>query len=516
MIAMVRKTTTCCCVAMLALAGSAWAAVSTPSILGSHMVLQAGQPLPVWGKADPGEPVTVSMDGDTVSTTADDDGHWRVELPKRKKGGPLEMTITGKDNVLTYSDILIGEVWIGSGQSNMQWMVKDSNDAEAEVAAAQYPDIRLFYVERNVATEPQEDCKGEWVACTPETVPGFSAVLYFFGRDLHAALGKPVGLIHSSWGGTPAESWTSRETLLANPDLKVIVDRWDDTLAKYPAAREAYDKALVDWQVEAEKAKAEGKDAPKKPGEPQGPNSPWLASGLYNAMIAPLVTYAIKGVVWYQGESNVPRAYQYRTLFPAMIDDWRRAWNAPISFYYVQIANYLKTTSEPGDSAWAELREAQDFALKLDKTGVAVIIDIGEADNIHPHNKQDVGKRLCLNALAKDYGKCREFSGPVLKDMKVKGDSVTLTFNHARHGLVAKGGDAPTGFAIAGEDKQFVWADAKIKRGRVTLSAEGVEHPVAVRYAWADNPVCNLYNKQGLPASPFRTDTWDGVTVGKD
>ena len=493
---------------------SAMAAVTVPSIIGDHMVLQEGKSAPVWGKAAPGESVSVSIGGKTVKTTADKDGRWMVKLPKMKAGGPLEMTITGKENALAVKDILVGEVWIGSGQSNMQWTVKDSKNGKDECAAANYPNIRLFYVKRTVATTPQDNCEGEWKVCTPESVPDFSAVLFFFGRDLHKELNLPVGLIHSSWGGTPAESWTTRETLAADPELKVIVDRWDQNLANYPVAKAAYDKDVQAWEKAVAEAKAAGQAEPKKPAAPQGPDSPWLAGGLYNAMIHPIVPYGVKGAVWYQGESNAGRAYQYRNLFSTMIKDWRRVWGTDdFSFYFVQLANFTAVKPEPEDSDWAELREAQNMALKLKNTGVALAIDIGEEKDIHPRNKQEVGRRLALNALAKDYDKNVVFSGPMYKSVRVKGNEAVIKFSHTENGLVARGGDALKGFAIAGADKKFVWADAKIVGNTVVVSSPKVDKPVAVRYAWANNPVCNLYNGAGLPASPFRTDTWPGITV---
>ncbi len=503
-------------VCLLAISFLASATVSVPNIIGDHMVLQRGVKIPIWGKAAPGEQITVSLEGCTKKTVADAQGLWRVDLPKMKAGGPYEMGIAGAKNSLRIQDILVGEVWMGSGQSNMQWTVKNSNNADQEIARANYPNIRLFYVERKVATQPQDNCNGSWVLCTPETLPEFSAVLYFFGRDLFNSLNVPMGLIHTSWGGTPAESWASRATLEADPDLNVIVQRWDKIVAEYPAAKQAYDQAMEEWTKAADQAKAEGKPEPKKPGAPQGPDSPWLAGGLYNAMIAPLVPYAVKGAIWYQGESNAGRAYQYRKLFPAMIEDWRKAWNQKsFSFYFVQLANFTAVLPDPAESEWAELREAQTMTLRLKGTGMATIIDIGEADNIHPRNKQDVGKRLALNALAKDYGKHVVFSGPMYKSLKIKGDKAIVKFNHAEDGLAAKNGEALKGFAIAGADKKFVWAEAVIEGDKVIVSSPQVSAPVAVRYAWANNPVCNLYNGAGLPASPFRTDDWPGITIHK-
>lgn len=492
-----------------------YATVSTPSIFGDHMVLQQGKSLPVWGKADPGETVTVTLNNKTKSTEACPKGRWMVKLPRMKAGGPYELTIAGKDNNLTFTDVLVGEVWIGSGQSNMQMTVGNSANKEQEIANANYPDIRLFSVTRTVATEPQDNCEGAWSICSPETIPEFSAALYFFGRELHQQLnGVPMGLIHTSWGGTPAESWTSRAMLESDPDLAGIVKQWDETLAAYPDAKAAYDKAMEEWQKAAEQAKANGAAEPKKPDAPRGPDNPWLASGLYNAMIAPLIPYAIQGAVWYQGESNAGRAYQYRKLFPAMINDWRNAWGqGPFSFYFVQLANFRDSLPEPAESDWAELREAQTMTLSLKNTGMAVIIDIGEAKDIHPKNKQDVGKRLALNALAKDYGKNVVWSGPMYKSMRIWKDKITLKFANTNGGLTTSDGETLKGFAIAGADKKFVWANAVIKGNKVIVSSPEVPEPVAVRYAWAINPVCNLINGKKLPASPFRTDQWPGVTV---
>jgi sialate O-acetylesterase len=422
------------------------------------------------------------------------------------------MTLTGK-NSITIKNILVGEVWVGSGQSNMQMSVQSSNNAEQEIAEANYPKIRLFYVKREVADKPQSDCEGSWVECSPETVPGFSAVAYFFGRYLYKELDVPVGMIHTSWGGTPAEAWTRREVLEKMPVCAPILKRYADAVARYPQAMEEHKQKLAEWKEAAAKAKAEGKNPPRRPREPFGPGNPYAPVGLYNAMIAPLIPYRIAGAIWYQGESNAGRAYQYRTLFPAMIKNWRDDWGlGEFPFLFVQLANFMKTKPEPGDSAWAELREAQLMTLSLPNTGMAVIIDIGEADNIHPKNKQDVGKRLALWALANTYGKELVYSGPIYKSMKVDGSSIVLSFDHVGGGLVAKGEELK-GFAIAGADKKFVWADAKIDGDTVVVSSDKVSEPAAVRYAWADNPVCNLYNKAELPASPFRTDDWPGVTV---
>jgi sialate O-acetylesterase len=492
---------------------SAMAEVSVSNIIGDHMVLQQGKPVPVWGKAAPGESVSVTLAGQTLTTAADTNGLWRVELSKLNGGGPLEMTITGKDDVLSIKDILVGEVWLGAGQSNMWWWVKDSMNGIDEVAAANQPSIRLFQVSTAAAPSPMDNCNFAWKTCTPENISDFSAVLYFFGRNLQGELEVPVGLIGSAWGGTPAEAWTSRAALDADPDLKGIGAEWDERIANYPKAKAAYHVAMQEWQKAADQAKAAGLPEPAKPVAPEGPNSHRQASGAYNAMIAPLVPFALRGVIWYQGEANVGRAKQYQKLFPVLIMDWRTAWNqTDLPFYFVQLANFRQVRKEPFGTDGAELREAQTMALKLEKTGMAVAIDIGESYDIHPKNKQEVGRRLALIALARDYDKKVDYASPMYKSMAVTGKEAVIAFDNAE-GLVAKGGGALKGFAIAGSDKKFVWADAKIEDGKVVVSSPKVGNPAAVRYAWVDDPVCNLYNGAGLPAAPFRTDAWSDATL---
>jgi sialate O-acetylesterase len=469
---------------------------------------------PIWGWADPGEKVTVTLGDQKAEATADKDGKWQVRLAAMKAGtGPLEMTVAGK-NTLKLANILIGEVWICSGQSNMGFTVKGVINSDQEIAEAKHPKIRLFSVTRVTAATPQTDCKGEWVECSPETVPGFTAVGYFFGRDLLQALAVPVGLVNTSWGGTPAEAWTSRDALEADPAFAGLLERWKQNIEAYPKAKEAWDKVkdkkMADWKAAAAKAKADGKQPQRAPQAPSDPAaSPNCPASLYNGMIAPLIPLGIRGAIWYQGESNVGRPMEYRKLFPAMITDWRKHWaEGEFPFFFVQLANFMARKPEPADSNWAALREAQTMTLALPKTGQAVIIDIGEANDIHPKNKQDVGKRLALAAEAVAYGKDVVYSGPMYESMKVEGERVRLQFNHVGGGLVAKGGGQLTGFAMAGEDKKFAWADAKIDGDSVLVWSKDVPKPAAVRYAWADNPECNLYNKADLPASPFRTDDW--------
>jgi len=504
-------------VLLLVDADAVLADVKLPAVISDNMVLQRDKKLSIWGWAEPGEEVMVGVSWHSMrwAVTAGDDGRWEFAMNSPKTGGAYEMTFIGK-NTINVKNIMVGEVWVCSGQSNMQWSVKQSANAEQEIAAADYPDIRLFTVERKVAEQPQSDCVGSWVSCSPQTVADFSAVAYYFGKELHKELNVPIGLIHTSWGGTPAEAWTRREVLKEESDFAPILERYDDAVAKYPQAMKEYEQKLEEWKEAAEKAEAEGGKMPQRPTSPFGPGHPHSPSGLYNAMIAPLIPYGIRGSIWYQGESNAGRAYQYRKLFPAMIQNWRDDWGQDkFPFLFVQLANFRAVNPQPSESDWAELREAQLMTLALPNTGMAVIIDIGDANDIHPKNKQDVGKRLALWALAKSYGKELVYSGPIYRAMESKDNKIILHFDYVGGGL-AGGGDEPLkGFAIAAADRKFLWADAKIKieGDIVVVGSNEVSSPVAVRYAWADNPVCNLYNKEGLPASPFRTDDWPGITI---
>jgi sialate O-acetylesterase len=440
--------------------------VKLPAVIGDNMVVQRDQAAPIWGWADPGEEVTITLANQTAVAKAGADGCWKVVLQKLAPSQPLEMAVKGSSgSTITLKNILVGEVWAGSGQSNMEMAVQSCKDAQQEIAAADYPKIRLFTVTKKKASQPQTDCKGRWVECTPATVPGFSAVAYFFGRQLHKELNEPIGLIHTSWGGTPAEFWTSRKTLEADPALK--------SLAR---------------------------------GE---------SSCLYNGMIAPLLPYAIRGAIWYQGESNASRAYQYRSLFPAMIANWRQDWGqGDFPFGFVQIAPFRYGKTDP--ACWAELCEAQRMTLdSVPNTGMAVTVDIGDVQNIHPRNKQDVGRRLALWALAKVYGRDLVYSGPLYKSMAVAGDKIRLKFAHVGGGLAASDGKPLSEFTIAGADQKFVRAVAEIDGKAIVVHSDDVAQPAAVRFAWRDNAQPNLANKAGLPASPFRTDTWKGVTEGK-
>ncbi len=495
----------------LVIGTAGFANVQPNSLFSDGMVLQQGQGVPVWGSADSGERVTVEFRGQTVSAVADTDGQWMVRLKPLKVGDPSVMTIRG-ENTIEIKNVLVGEVWICSGQSNMQWSVRASKNPEEEIANADYPKIRLFSVPRIVASKPQSNVKAQWEICSPDTVPNFSAVAYYFGRELHKKLDVPIGLIHTSWGGTPAESWTTQGTLESNPNFQPILDRWDESYEKFKDDVRNYSQSVKEWLNETHDLDQQGEIVPDFPNPPRDPRRhPWRPAGLYNAMIAPLIPYAIQGAIWYQGESNASRAYQYRELFPAMIEDWRREWEeGEFPFLFVQLANFEHRST--AETAWPELREAQMMTLSLPNTGMAVTIDIGDPTNIHPKNKQDVGKRLALAAMKIAYDQDIVYSGPIYDSMEKEDDKIRIRFQHVGSGLM-KIGNELQGFQIAGKDKNFVPAEAKIDGNTVIVSSDKVENPVAVRYGWKKNPEkCNLYNEEGLPASPFRTDDWPGAT----
>ena len=487
----------------------------------NEMVLQRDMRVPVWGKGVPGEVVAVQIDGKKYTATVNKNGKWMLKTRELTVGGPYMMRISGAKKIITLKNILSGDVWICSGQSNMQWTVSRSKDSKKEIAAANYPNIRLFTVKRTVSAKPLDTVKGKWAKCTPATVKYFSAVGYFFGRDLYKSLKTvPIGLIHTSWGGTPAEAWTRHDYLNAEPMLKEIFIRHEKRLDAFPKSLEKYKKALAEYNkkiAEIKKTKIKAKKRLRRPRYPYSNKHHHRPAGLYNAMINPLLPYGIKGAIWYQGESNANRAFQYRTLLPTMINSWRASWNqGDFPFLIVELANYRKAKDHPVNSSWAELREAQNMtATKLPACGIASAIDIGEARDIHPKNKQDVGKRLQLAALKIAYGKDIVFSGPTYKSSEIKGDKVIITMDNIGGGLRSHNGSLQR-FAIAGKDKNFSWAKAEIKGSTIIVSSPRVKNPVAVRYAWSNNPEgCNLYNKEGLPAIPFRTDTWNGVTFTK-
>jgi sialate O-acetylesterase len=498
------------------------AEIKLPSVLSSHMVLQRDQAVPVWGLAAPGEEILVTFNNQSLKATADAEGKWMLRLSPMPAGGPFPMTISGK-NTIQLEDILIGEVWFCSGQSNMGLTLRDATNAQEEIAAADYPQIRIFDTKRAIAETPQFTVPGAWRLCNPATVGGTSAVAYFFGQKLHKDLGVPVGILHSSWGGTAAEVWMPRSVLEKDPDFQPILESWDQLKAEYPELQKQLNERKAEILADHEKLVEEAKKAGTKP-----PATPKLVlkgefgsrdtpTGAFYGMVGPHIPFAIKGVIWYQGEANAGRGHQYRKLFPALISSWREAWGMPeLPFLFVQLPN-MERKEPPKPPDWAEVREAQLLAARsVPQTGMAVTIDVGDPKDLHPKNKKPVGERLAHIAMRMLYGvKDGDVTGPLYRSSKVEAGKMILSFDHASSGLQVKGGNL-TGFVIAGEDKKWMPAEAKIDGDTVLVSSPGVAAPVAVRYAWADNPVASLYNQSGLPASPFRTDDWPENTVGKN
>ncbi len=502
------------------LAPPARADVKPHPLFSDGVVLQQAADCRVWGTAAAGEAISFSLDAGPQSTAskqpvaADKAGNWAFTLSGLKAGGPFTLTISG-NNKVTIKDVYVGEVWVASGQSNMGMTVNASAGAAEAKKAAANPKLRLFTVKHTIADAPQttvpvDKNDGRWLEAGPDTIGTFSAVAYYFGRDLQKDLDVPVGVIHTSWGGTRAEAWTSRPVLEADPlykgeflDPKTQADNYEKAMARYK-------EALAQHQKAVDKAKEDGKTPPPAPRPPVAPGKdPNAPSVLYNGMIAPLIPYAIKGAIWYQGEANAGKAERYRTLFPKMIRNWRDDWKqGDFPFLFVQLAPYNPSGKEPIDSDWARLRDAQrETSRKVKNTAMAVITDVGEEKDIHPKQKEPVGHRLALAAEALAYGKKVESSGPVFDTLTVARDKAILTFTHVDGGLEAKGGPL-TGFTVAGADRVFHPAESQLVGDTVLLSSKDVEKPVAVRYGWANYPTGNLWNKAGLPASPFRTDDW--------
>ncbi|MFK7736079.1 MAG: sialate O-acetylesterase [Pirellulaceae bacterium] len=480
------------------------AEVTLPNIFGDHMVLQQKQANKIWGRADAGEEILVAIAKQSVKTTSDANGEWMVMLDPLPVGGPYELTVKAS-NEIKIRDVLVGEVWICSGQSNMEWRVANSNDPDLEMAGAKFPEIRMLNYPNVGRQEPVWTHEGaDWMVCSPETVGGFSAVGYFFGRQLHQTLGVPIGLVNDAWGGSAADAWINRDLLDADEAYKPTLDRWKGMETQYEKLAAKSEGDLT----EAEKKQLQGLK--------RNMNGNQRPANIYNGVLKSHLGYGIKGAIWYQGESNASRGYQYRNIFPKMISNWRDEWGqGDFPFYWVQLADFRPEQTEPGDSTWAELREAQTMTMsKLPKTGEAVIIDVGEGKDIHPRNKVIVGQRLARWALANDYGIAMAYQSPTFSGMEKSGSKIVLSFEHVDGGWRPFDVREPVGFAIAGEDQKFVWADAKIlKDGRIEVSSTEVASPVAVRYAWADNPVCNMFDTKGLPLTPFRTDEWKGVTA---
>jgi len=509
---------TMCC------AAAASAQVKPSALFGDHMVLQSDMPVPIWGTAEPAEKITIKFTGQTKSATADASGKWMVRLTKLKPGGPFEMTIAGNkpgEAPIVVKDVLVGEVWLGSGQSNMDFTVATTprhyfagvkNEAD-EIAAANYPSIRMFTGAWKNSYDPQTEISGAWLIVTPENVKEMSAIGYLFARDMQKELKVPFGIITEAFGASTAEAWTSREALAADPKLKPLIDTFDAKVVAYRTNPPDMTAAMKAWQEAATKAQAAGQRQPRRPsnGDPIGDqHNPTV---MYNGMIAPVIPYAIKGVLWYQGEAINGGATGYK-LYPllqsTLIKDWRQRWGeGNFPFYICQLAPLKAWPTRP--DTWynnPDVREAQATVLSIPNTGMAVTIDIGDPANIHPKDKQDVADRLTRIALANTYDRNIEFSGPMYDSMKVEGDAIRIKFTHVDTGLVAKGGELKT-FIIAGKDGKFVPATARIDHNTLVVSSPDVAVPAAVRYAWDNYPEgCNLYNGDGLPAPPFRTDTW--------
>ena len=505
------------------------AELKVPHFFSDHMVLQRERAAAIWGKADAGAEVTVSFKGKSATAKATADGKWQAQIETGAadaKGAVLKIS-AGADKI-EINDVLVGEVWFASGQSNMFYTMNRSPEYAGLIAESNHPALRMFNAPLVTAEANQEDIEGSWKAATPETVADYSAVAFFFARKLHLELGVPVGVIKSAWGGKPVETFTSREALNTLPGTKALVDAMLKEEATYDQAKAdaAYATKLEQWK--ATMAAAKGKpevDRKRLPKKPDAPKRPLLTEGrpgvLYAAMIHPFVGYTMRGAIWYQGEGNArPGAVPYDQTLPLMINDWRKRWNDEFSFYYVQLASYHAPSTEPGTpDSWALTQDRMRLVLATTpKTGMAVTNDVGEANDIHPKNKKDPGERLARWALVKDYGKQLLYSGPLFKSSEAKDGAIRVTFDQAGEGLKSRDGGALKRFEAAGADKKWKWADAKIDgKDAVIVSSAEVKAPVAVRYAWAANPEgSNLVNSDGLPASVFRTDDWDDVEIQVD
>jgi sialate O-acetylesterase len=506
---------------LLGLAASARAELKLPAIISDHMVLQQKQSDPIWGWDTPGTKVTVTFAGQTKTAEAGADGRWTVKLdPLTANDQPQTITIEGSSKK-ELQDVLIGEVWMCSGQSNMGFTLNGDWNGDLEAAASKLPKLRLIKVPNVGTQELQNDFKGDWKESNAANAAPFTAVGFLFGRYLQNILGVPVGLIDNAWGGSAAEAWIRRETLDKDPRFALLAqnNRNTEDFNQSEKSKEAYEASLEKWKQDAEKAKAEGKPAPR---QPQSPDK-WLSGNarvgnIFAGVVNPTLGYGIKGVIWYQGETNAGRAYEYAQLFPFMIEQWRKEWaEGDFPFYWVQLANYMEQKPEPGDSQWAELRESQTKTMQLPNTGQAVIIDLGEGKNIHPKDKHDVAARLVRWALVKDYGMKLPYRSPEFKSVDFDGNKAIVTLDYFGSGLYTFGVDEAIGFAVCGEDKVWHWAKGKVLPGdKIEVTSEQVAKPIAVRYAWANNPVCNLFSKDaGLPVTPFRTDDFPMITQPK-
>jgi sialate O-acetylesterase len=499
------------CLLLLCISSLANAQIRLPAIIGDNMILQQQSNVTLWGWATPGERITItpSWAVKPVGLVVAPDGKWMTQIKTIAAGGPYTLTFSGKKDSIRVNNILLGEVWLASGQSNMEFFIGKTSNASYNgvinhddvMLDAEHNDIRTIDVPNRVSDTPQYEFKGEWKLCTAQTIDTFSAVAYFFAREINKATGFPVGIINSTWGGTPAESWTRKAVLEGDTDLNAILVRYDKQVKDYPAENEKYKTALDKWRADTSSHKGAA------PAAPIGPTSNKSPYKLYNGMIVPIEPYTMRGVIWYQGESNAERAWQYRRLFPAMIKNWRTDWNnKSLPFYFVQIS--------PHRSQNAEIRDAQLYVYRsVPYTGMAVTTDNGDSLNIHPRNKELVGKRLALWALRNEYGQKQLItSGPLYNSMKIEKNKIRIFFDFDK-GLYSKDGPLNE-FEIAGDDSVFVQARAVIDGKTVVVWSDSVAHPKAVRFAWRNIPSPNLYNAAGLPASPFRTDNWKLKTQG--
>ena len=501
---------------------SAQAELKLPAIIGDHMVLQQKQSNPIWGWDTPGTKITVSFSGQIKTAEADKEGKWTLKLDGLPASAePQVLKISSPTESREVQDVLIGEVWMCSGQSNMQMSLGGDWNGDLEALTAKSSTFRLITVPNAGSQELQTDFKGQWVQATTDSALRFSAVGYLFGRYIHQIVGVPVGLIHNSWGGSAAEAWVRRQSLEKDPRFATLMENTlkSEALNLSEKARSDFAEAMVKHKELVEKAKAEGKPLPR---EPRSPDS-WLKGNarpgnIFNAVVYPTLGYGVKGVIWYQGETNASRAWEYGQLFPFLIQEWRKEWNNPdLPFYWVQLADFMKEDTSPGESNWAELREAQTKTLALPNTGQAVIIDLGEGKDIHPKNKHDVASRLVRWALAKDYGIKISYRSPELKAVEFQGSKATVTIDCFGSGLRPFDVEEALGFSVCGEDKVWHWAKGRVLgKDKVELTCEDVAKPIAVRYAWANNPRCNITSLEGLPLTPFRTDDFEMTTKPKD
>ena len=494
------------------------AELKLPAIIGDHMVLQQKQADPIWGWDTPGAKITVTFAGQTKTAEAGSDGKWTVKLDAMPANDqPQNIKVSDGTQTIEVADVLVGEVWMCSGQSNMGFTLREDWNADVELAAANLPTLRLIKVPNLGTQELQEDFKGSWKSSTPQSAAVFSAVGFFYGRYLHQILNVPVGLIDNSWGGSAAEAWVRRASLEKDARFAALMERTvkDEAYKQSEKAKSDHAAAMEKYKADAAKAKAAGLAVPRAPQAP----ADWLAGNarpgnIFNGKLNPTRGYGMKGVIWYQGESNASRAAEHAELFPFLIEQWRKEWNqGDFPFYWVQLADYMKQEAQPGDSNWAELRESQTKTLAVTNTGQAVNIDLGEGKNIHPKNTHDVAARLVRWALVKDYGFKFPYRSPEFRSMETKGSKVVVKFDCYGSQLRTFDVDEAVGFAVSGSDHVWHWANGKLLgTDRVELTCPEVQSPVAVRYAWANNPVCNLTSMEGLPVTPFRTDKPKTVT----